>query len=65
MPVNSYNTANRTIIAFRALPGTISFHAQHHAPSIIGVDEFDSHFSGTIYVIRRACQTLPCFLVHY
>jgi hypothetical protein len=65
MPVNSYNTANRTVIAFRALPGTITFQAQHSVPGPVGVDMYDSHCSGTVYVIRRPCQTLPCFLVHY
>jgi hypothetical protein len=65
MPVMSYNMANRTIIAFRALPGTISYQAQYTVPAPIGMDLYDSHCSGTVYVIRRPCQTLPCFLVHY
>jgi hypothetical protein len=54
------------VIAFRALPGTASPHAIHNVAGQIGKDQYDSHLSpGGIYVIRRACQALPCFLVHY
>jgi hypothetical protein len=56
----------KSVIAFRALPGTVSPHAIHNVAGQIGKDQYDSHVSpGVIYVIRRACQALPCFLVHY
>jgi hypothetical protein len=65
LPVNSYNVGSRMIVAFRALPGTVSYSALHTVPGPIGSDMYDSHCSGNIYVIRRPSQTLPCFLVHY
>jgi hypothetical protein len=65
MPVNSYSHGGRTVIAFRALPGAVSTTAIHSPAGAIGRDKFDSYRSGGVFVIRRTCQALPCFLVHY
>jgi hypothetical protein len=54
------------MIALRCLPGRISDNAKLFGKAgNIGVDEFDSYCNGGTYVIRRACQTLPCFVIYY
>jgi hypothetical protein len=65
MPVCSYNGGGAAVICFRALPGMISRRPIAQAAGPIGVDAYDSHESEEVYVIRRSCQTLPCFLIHY
>ena len=64
-PISSYNAGSKVLIAFRALPGNTDASAMHHQAGRIGVDQFDSCLSGGTYVIRRSCQALPCFLVHF
>jgi hypothetical protein len=64
-PVEGYNGRGWSVIAFRALPGKVSSTAISTAPGEIGYDEFDSHVSNDVYVIRRACQTLPCFQIFF
>jgi hypothetical protein len=51
----------------RALPGRVTKFGMKGGivAGDIGVDEFDSIASGVVYVIRRSCQTLPCFLIHF
>lgn len=53
------------MIAMRAIPGTRSETPLYGAAGEIGVDPFDSHSANGIYVIRRSCQTLPCFTIHF
>lgn len=65
MSVNSYCSGTRSVIAFRALPGNVSLAPIHGAAGPIGTEMFDSHESSGTYVIRRSCQALPCFLVHF
>jgi hypothetical protein len=65
MPVHSYNTGSRMCIAFRALPGFVSYSPLYTVPGPVGSEPYDSHVSDTIHVIRRPSQALPCFLVHY
>jgi len=57
------------VIAFLALPGNGNQKRLDEwvgGVNEIGREAFDS-YCGTdgIHVIRRSCQTLPCFLVHY
>lgn len=51
----------------RALPGRVSKVTMKVGvvAGDIAVDEYDSIQSGIVYVIRRSCQTLPCFLIHF
>jgi len=66
IPVNSYNGGGKSVIALLSLPGTVSSTPIHKMADKIGSETYDSYRSeGAIYVIRRSCQTLPCFLVHY
>jgi len=53
------------MIALRALPGKISNTQMHEAAGEIGNDAFDSYLVNGTYVIRRSCQTLPCFVIYY
>ena len=58
---------HRRMIAVRVLPGTVatSTHLFGEAGPI-GTDEFDSsRYDDGVYVIRRSCQVLPCFVIHY
>jgi hypothetical protein len=64
-PFASYNHGNKVLIAFRALPGDTDGGSMHNQAGRIGLDKFDSVLSGGTYVIRRSCQALPCFLVHF
>jgi len=64
-PVEGYNGRGWSVIAFRALPGKVNSVAMHTAPGDIAHNEFDSYLSNEIYVIRRACQTLPCFQIFF
>jgi hypothetical protein len=64
-PVEVYNGGGWSVIAFRALPGKVSSSTIYTAPGEIGYLEFDSYVSDGIYVIRRACQTLPCFQIFF
>ena len=59
------NPGDRYMIALRALPGNVSKQYLYGPAGAIGNDEFDSYCSGPVYVIRRACQVLPCFLIYY
>jgi len=66
IPVNSYNVGGKSVIALLSLPGTVSSTPIAKAADKIGWETYDSYRSEeAVYVIRRACQTLPCFLVHY
>jgi hypothetical protein len=54
------------MIAVRVLPGTVSTSRPLFGEAgVIGKDEFDSYFADGVYVIRRSCQVLPCFVIHY
>jgi len=55
------------MIAVRALPGTVATSTHlFGAAGPIGTDEFDSSvYDDGVYVIRRSCQVLPCFVIHY
>ena len=57
------------MIAMRVLPGTVAARTDlFGAAGPIGTDEFDSsrYDDGVpVYVIRRSCQVLPCFVIHY
>ncbi len=54
------------MIAVRILPGTIcSTNPLYGEPKAIGTEEYDSYLSGGVYVVRRSCQILPCFVVYY
>lgn len=63
--------SSRRMIAFRALPGTISNRHLYGVAGAIGFDSFDSYADWTtissdgVYVLRRSCQALPCFLIYY
>lgn len=68
--VEAYNTGStgasgRRMIAARLLAGTISDKSIFGAPGAIGEDPYDSHYDSGTYVIRRPCQTLPCFVIYY
>jgi hypothetical protein len=67
IPFNNHNRGGKMLIAMRALPGTVSKVTMRAGivAGEIGVDEYDSIVSGVTYVIRRPCQTLPCFLIHF
>lgn len=54
------------MIGARVLPGTVCYlNPLFGEAGEIGSDEFDSYFSGGVYVVRRACQVLPCFVIYY
>ena len=53
------------MIAVRALLGKVGNTPMYGAAGEIGSDAYDSHHSRDAYVIRRSCQTLPCFLIYY
>ena len=54
------------MIAARILPGTVCYSSPIFGEAgEIGLDEFDSYLTDGIYVVRRACQVLPCFVIHY
>jgi hypothetical protein len=67
VPVKSYNMNGTSVIALLALPGIVSNRRlEGSIENQIGKDAFDSYRGGDgIHVIRRSCQTLPCFLVHF
>lgn len=70
MKAASYNVGNttsgdRVMIAMRAIPGTRSETPLYGAAGEIGIDPFDSYSVNDIYIIRRSCQTLPCFVIHF
>jgi hypothetical protein len=67
VPVKSYNMNGTSVIALLALPGNVSERRlEGSLENEIGKDVFDSYRGGDgIHVIRRSCQTLPCFLVHF
>ena len=68
-PVENFNIGNGRLICMRALPGdsTRTFIKVQAGP--IDYAENDSIFvlrdGVTTYVIRRARQTLPCFIIYY
>jgi hypothetical protein len=53
----------------RALPGNVSPTRIHAVAGSIEQDSWDSYYENLnqvdTYVIRRAYQTLPCFVIHY
>ena len=65
------DSSGRRMIAFRALPGTISKSHLYGVAGAIGFDSFDSYAqrdyvsSDGVYVLRRSCQALPCFVIYY
>jgi hypothetical protein len=62
----SFNTGHYSLITFRTLFGKVSQRPLKGIPSSIGGDKYDSYTDGNgTHVIRRACQTLPCFLIHF
>jgi hypothetical protein len=53
-------------IGFLALPGKQSSQPiRDSSIPPISAKEPDSFVKDDVYVIRRSCQTFPCFLVHY
>ena len=65
LPLSQFNFGSRRLICMRALPGKVSDCQISTPAGPIGENECDSYASGGTYVIRRACQTLPCFVVHF
>ena len=54
------------MIGVRVLPGTIcKINPLFGEAGEIGLDEFDSYFADGVYVVRQACQVLPCFVIYY
>jgi hypothetical protein len=54
------------MIAVRILPGTVcSSNVLYGEPGAIGKEDYDSYLSSGVYVVRRSCQVLPCFVVYY
>ena len=54
------------MIGARILPGTVCYSSPIFGEAgEIGLDEFDSYYTDGLYVVRRACQVLPCFVIHY
>jgi hypothetical protein len=68
-PVQNFNHGNNRLICMRALPGDQSSQILMNQAGKIDNGEYDSYFGQrdgvNTYVIRRPCQTLPCFLVYY
>lgn len=68
-PVDNFNGGNGRLICMRALPGdsTKTFKKEQAGP--IDFAEKDSIFGlrdgVSTYVVRRARQTLPCFVIHF
>jgi hypothetical protein len=67
-PVDNFNEGNRSI-CMRALPGSSSNTAIMDQAGPIDYAGYDSIFGQkdgvSTYVIRRASQTLPCFVIYY
>jgi len=68
-PVQNFNVGSNTLICMRALPGDESSGILMDHAGKIDSGEYDSYFGQrdgvSTYVIRRSCQTLPCYLIHY
>jgi len=68
-PVDNFNVGNGRLICMRALPGdsTRTFIKEQAGP--VHYEESDSivglRYGVSTYVIRRARQTLPCFIIYY
>lgn len=62
-----YNGSGKTLIALRTITGVSSAQAIWEEADWIGNEKYDSYYDkrDKTYVIRRAAQTLPCFLVHF
>ena len=68
-PLTNFNAGGRSLICMRALPGMISKTPIHQAAGPISAGEHDSYYGERegvkTYVIRRSCQTLPCFVIYF
>ena len=68
-PVENFNGGNSRLICMRALPGSSSPTTLMEQAGPIDFKDYDSYFGQKAgvktYVIRRACQTLPCFVIYY
>ena len=66
---NDTQVGTRKLLACRALPGVSSGknlgRRRKGVEKIDGRVKYDSFCSGDVFVIRRSCQILPCFLIHY
>jgi hypothetical protein len=68
-PVENFNQNSRVLIGMRALPGSSTTNVIREHAGGIQRREYDSIYGEKdgvcTYVIRRTCQTLPCFLIYY
>lgn len=66
--MQNFNEGNR-LICMRALPGTQSTQIIMEQAGKIDRAEYDSFLGQKdgveTYVIRRPCQTLPCYVIYY
>lgn len=64
--VGSTEVGTRKLLGCRALPGVTSKKSLGTKKvGKIGSAKFDSYSMAGVVVIRRSCQLLPCFVIHF